>query len=155
MDKAELRALYRQIRLRMSPGEVSTKSRLIGRRLLNEVEWQKYHSICAFRPISRLNEVEITGVVTRLKTQGKQVVILSSASNADLPAQQFDLIIVPCLAFDKDNYRLGWGDGFYDKFLAAQPRAIKIGVCFANGQVENGLPRQPHDIPLDKVITEI
>ena len=154
MNKAELRALYRQIRLRMSPAEVRSKSRLIGRRLLNEIDWEKYQSICVFRPIERLNEVDITGVIDRLKAQGKQVTVLSSSQNANLPNRQFNLIIVPCLAFDKENYRLGWGGGFYDKFLAAQPRALKIGVCFANGLAENGLPRQPHDVPLDMVVTE-
>lgn len=154
MNKEELRALYRQIRLGMSQADVSTKSRIIGRRMLNEVEWQNYHKICVFKPIARLNEVDITGVVDRLKAQDKKVMVLDSSKNAAASARQFDLIIVPCLAFDKDNYRLGWGGGFYDRFLAAQPRALKIGVCFANGQVENGLPHQSYDIAMDLVITD-
>jgi 5-formyltetrahydrofolate cyclo-ligase len=69
--------------------------------------------------------------------------------------EKFDLILVPCLAFDKDNYRLGWGGGFYDRFLAAQPKALKIGLCYQNGFVKEGLTHQPHDIPLDKIITEV
>lgn len=155
MDKEELRAVYRQIRLRMSPAEVSSKSRIIGRKLLNDIDWNQYESLCAFNPIPELNEVDITGVISRLNNQGKRVYVLSSRKSAQIPPQKFDLMIVPCLSFDKDNYRLGWGGGFYDRFLAAQPRAFKIGVCFQNGFAAGGLPHEPHDIPLDKVITEV
>jgi 5-formyltetrahydrofolate cyclo-ligase len=155
MTKEELRALYRQIRLRMSKSEVASKSRMIGRKLLNEIDWGSYSSICVFQPIEKLNEVDISGVVPRLKAQNKGVNIMSQQKDAKAPDQKFDLILVPCLAFDKDNYRLGWGGGFYDKFLAKQPNALKVGVCFQNGFVAEGIPREPHDIPLDKVITEI
>ena len=155
MNKEELRALYRQIRLRMSPGEVSSKSRIIGRRLLNEIAWNDYSRICVFAPIGRLNEVDISGVTSRLKAQRRNVEVLPHGKDARVPSQKFDLIIVPCLAFDKDHNRLGWGGGFYDRFLASQPSAVKIGVCFQNGLAEGGLPHSPHDIPLDRVITEV
>jgi 5-formyltetrahydrofolate cyclo-ligase len=149
-----LRAVYRQIRLRMSRAEVSSKSRLIGRKLLNDIEWDNYRAICAYEPISRLNEVGIAGVVRRLEDQGKSIFIMPTHNKPPLPDRQFDLILVPCLAFDKDNYRLGWGGGFYDKFLARQPKAMKIGLCFDNGLAAAGLPREPHDIRLDRIITE-
>lgn len=139
----------------MSKSEVSSKSRLIGRRLLNEVDWNSYPKICVFEPISRLNEVDISGVVSRLKAQRREVIVLPHAKTAQAPKSKFDIIIVPCLAFDTANYRLGWGGGFYDKFLAAQPKAIKIGVCFQSGFIEGGLPHEPHDIRLDKIFTEL
>jgi 5-formyltetrahydrofolate cyclo-ligase len=155
MNKEELRALYRQIRLRMSRSEVSSKSRIIGRRLLNELDWNNYHDVCVFQPIEELNEVDITGVISRLKAQRRSLYIPSQEKEARVPKRGFDLIIVPCLAFDSENYRLGWGGGFYDKFLAAQPKALKIGVCFQNGFIDGGLPREAHDIPLHRVITEL
>lgn len=139
----------------MSPGEVSSKSRMAGRKLLNEIEWDRYDTISVFEPIKRLKEVDTTGIVSRLKSQGKKIHILSADKTASIPTQRFDLMIIPCLAFDKDNYRLGWGGGFYDKFLAGQPQALKIGLCFQNGFVEQGLPHESHDISLDRVITEI
>jgi 5,10-methenyltetrahydrofolate synthetase len=70
------------------------------------------------------------------------------------PTSKFDLIIIPCLAFDGDLCRLGWGGGWYDRFLAGQPEAMKIGLAYQNSLVEAGLPREAHDIPLDKIITE-
>jgi len=154
MNKEELRALYRQIRLRMSRSEVSSKSRIIGRRLLNEIDWNKYSKICVFEPIEHLNEVDISGVISRLKAQRRDVEIMPKARGATLPKKKFDLIIVPCLAFDRENYRLGWGGGLYDKFLVKQSQALKIGVCFDNGLVENGLPRDAHDVPVDQLVTE-
>src|SRR5438105_3851247 len=98
MNKEELRALYRQIRLRMSQSEVSSKSRMIGRKLLNEVDWNSNQSVCLFDPIAQLNEVDITGVILRLKAQRKSLHILGQDKNSDVPGEKFDLIIVPCLA---------------------------------------------------------
>ncbi len=155
MDKAELRAIYKQIRLRMSPSEVSSKSRIIGRKLLNEVDWNSYSRICIFEPMAELNEVDIAGVTSRLKAQRRSVEVLPQNKDAKLPRKKFDLIIIPCLAFDEAGYRLGWGGGFYDRFLAAQPSALKIGVCFHNGLAESGLPRESHDVPLDRIICEL
>lgn len=155
MDKNELRALYRQIRLRMSRSEVSSKSRIIGRRLLNEIDWNVYGKICLFDPIASSNEVDINGVTARLKAQRRDINILPADKTAKIPKTEFDLIIVPCLAYDADNYRLGWGGGFYDRFLSSQAGALKVGVCFSNGFAESGLPHEPHDIRLDMVITEL
>ena len=64
----------------------------------------------------------------------------------------WELVIVPLLAFDRRGYRLGYGKGFYDRLLAASP-VISIGVGFATQEVE-ALPAEAHDIPLDWVITE-
>jgi 5-formyltetrahydrofolate cyclo-ligase len=153
MNKGELRALYRQIRLRMSKSEVSTKSRIICRKLLTEIDWSRYKDISVFEPIDKLNEVDIRPLLSRLENQTVNFRIVGRNRNPRIPVHKFDLIILPCLAFDDDNYRLGWGGGFYDKFLAAQPQALKIGVCFQNGHTEK-LPREPHDIALDKVMAE-
>jgi 5-formyltetrahydrofolate cyclo-ligase len=65
----------------------------------------------------------------------------------------FDVIIVPMLGFDTSLQRIGWGGGYYDKFLATQPKAKKIGVCYSIGEVER-IPAEPHDIPLDMIMTE-
>ena len=151
MNKAELRAIYRQIRLRMSKSEVNSNSRIINQKLLDETPWHKVNSLLAYWPISKLNEVKLALPVI----EGIEIDFISNDKHQQLPEKKYDLIIVPTLAFDKDNYRLGWGGGFYDRLLAAQPQALKIGLCFANGFVEDGLPHEPHDIPLDKIITEI
>lgn len=63
-----------------------------------------------------------------------------------------DCIIVPLLAFDAAGYRLGYGRGFYDRFLAQTP-GYTIGIAFSFQQVAS-LPVEEHDLPLDITITE-
>ena len=64
----------------------------------------------------------------------------------------WELAIVPLLAFDRRGYRLGYGKGYYDRLLAAGP-VTTIGVGFAAQEVD-ALPAEPHDIALDWIITE-
>jgi 5-formyltetrahydrofolate cyclo-ligase len=64
-----------------------------------------------------------------------------------------DLFVVPGLAFDRDGHRLGRGAGYYDRFLADLPHDIpSVGLAF-DFQIVEGLPRQAHDVPLTRVIT--
>ncbi|MBX2841160.1 MAG: 5-formyltetrahydrofolate cyclo-ligase [Flammeovirgaceae bacterium] len=64
---------------------------------------------------------------------------------------EIDLIIIPGLGFDKKNNRLGFGAGYYDKFLQSQPKAIKMGIAYPF-QVLEKIPSEPHDIKMDLVI---
>lgn len=70
--------------------------------------------------------------------------------NAEVYTGAFDLIVVAGLAFDRMGNRVGYGGGYYDTFLAGQPRAFKAGVCFPFQMLES-LPVEPHDVPLDLV----
>ena len=64
---------------------------------------------------------------------------------------EYDLIIVAGLAFDQRGYRVGYGGGYYDTFLAGQANAQKVGV-FYPFQLMDQVPVEPHDIKLDKVL---
>lgn len=68
---------------------------------------------------------------------------------------EIDVVLVPGLAFTKDGKtRLGRGGGFYDRFLADPGLdATKLGICFAV-QLRDTLPREPHDQPVDAIVTE-
>jgi 5-formyltetrahydrofolate cyclo-ligase len=71
----------------------------------------------------------------------------------EVPLEDIDLVVVPGVAFDKKNVRLGRGHGYYDRFLSGLPGRTKtIGLAFAF-QVLEDLPRDPHDIPVSKLIT--
>lgn len=63
-----------------------------------------------------------------------------------------DVIIVPLLGFDRAGHRLGYGKGYYDRLLARSP-ATAIGVAFAAQEIDL-VPRDPHDHPLDWIVTE-
>jgi 5-formyltetrahydrofolate cyclo-ligase len=64
-----------------------------------------------------------------------------------------DVLLVPLLAFDGHGYRLGYGGGYYDRTLAALPKARAIGIAYA-GQRMDFLPHDAHDYPLHAILTE-
>jgi 5-formyltetrahydrofolate cyclo-ligase len=64
------------------------------------------------------------------------------------------LLLVPCVGFGPRGLRLGYGGGFYDRTLATlRPRPFTAGLGFSHGYVP-WLEAQPHDVPLDAVLTE-
>lgn len=64
-----------------------------------------------------------------------------------------DLVVVPGVAFDRQNNRLGRGQGYYDRFLTDLPSyTATVGLAF-DFQIVEHLPHQPHDIPVHQVIT--
>ena len=68
--------------------------------------------------------------------------------------EKIDLVIVPGLCFDKSKNRLGYGGGFYDRFLI-KTKAVKIAICFDEQIIENGsLPVNKYDIKTDVIITD-
>lgn len=66
---------------------------------------------------------------------------------------QIDVILVPALAFDRRGYRVGYGGGYYDRFLPTAPQAAKIGVVFSS-QIIDEIPVDLHDLPVDVIVTE-
>ena len=66
--------------------------------------------------------------------------------------EELDLIIVPALAYDRAGYRLGYGGGYYDRYLHGIP-AYTVGLARERLMKDN-LPREPHDIPVKCVVTE-
>ena len=69
------------------------------------------------------------------------------------PSSQLQLVLVPGIAFDVNGYRLGYGKGFYDRFLPTCPNAITIGLAYQLQLVENAYP-QPWDVPVQHIFTE-
>ncbi|MHC4599721.1 MAG: 5-formyltetrahydrofolate cyclo-ligase [Planctomycetota bacterium] len=63
------------------------------------------------------------------------------------------IVIVPGVAFDPLGYRIGYGGGYYDRLLASAPRPLRVGLAFDLQRVPS-LPRQPHDVPVDVLVTE-
>ena len=65
-----------------------------------------------------------------------------------------DVCVLPMLAADKACRRLGYGGGYYDRYLAEAGRfARKVGICYAF-QVVDALPAEAHDIPADLIVTD-
>ncbi len=69
-----------------------------------------------------------------------------------VPADATGLCIVPGLSFDAQGFRLGYGKGYYDRFLASF-KGVTVGICYA-GCVQWNLPHGYYDKPVDLLITE-
>lgn len=67
------------------------------------------------------------------------------------PEEKIDVVFVPAVAFDRNGYRIGYGKGYYDRFLG-MTKGIKIGVAY-DFQVVDEIPFEEHDVPVDLVIT--
>jgi len=72
----------------------------------------------------------------------------------DAPVLRPQIALAPCLGWDAGCYRLGWGGGYFDRTLAVlQPRPLVIGIALNAARLGTIFP-QPHDIPLDLIVTE-
>lgn len=78
--------------------------------------------------------------------------LVEDSKEAVQPTAQYDLIIVPLLGYDNDGNRLGRGAGWYDRFLARQPHARKVGLAF-NEQRCSTIPTEQHDMRLDQIVS--
>ena len=80
--------------------------------------------------------------------------ILEPKEHCELVDKFIDPVcIVPALSFDSKGYRLGFGKGFYDRFLA-DFNGITIGLCCESCMTDGELPRDEHDISVDHIVTE-
>lgn len=72
---------------------------------------------------------------------------------ADLPIadDKTALVLMPGLAFDKEGHRIGYGGGFYDRFLAAEPDHPTLALCY-EFQMQEHLETEEFDIPVDYVL---
>lgn len=70
------------------------------------------------------------------------------------PKEGLDLILVPAVAFDPSGYRIGYGAGYYDRFLGSLDKKIPaIGLAFEL-QLVDKVPAEPTDLPVDYIVTE-
>jgi 5-formyltetrahydrofolate cyclo-ligase len=77
---------------------------------------------------------------------------LVSASMAEKKRPPLAVCIVPCLSYDSSGYRMGYGKGYYDRFLPSF-EGTKIGLCYSEFKADN-LPKGKYDVKLDVIITE-
>lgn len=66
-----------------------------------------------------------------------------------------DVIVVPCLGYTKSGFRLGYGGGYYDRWLSAHPHATAIGVAWSACEIDEAeFVPEVHDLALTVVMTE-
>jgi 5-formyltetrahydrofolate cyclo-ligase len=163
--KETLRGQLLSLRRQMTEHNARALSRAITDRVISTTPWQNVRTIHIYQPLQKYREVDTTALITFIQDNYPNIAIASwrkqgttysaywLADNTPVPAKQpFDVIIVPLLGFTGTNHRLGFGGGFYDRFLATQQEAKTIGLCYNVNQI--AFEPEPHDIPLQFIVTE-
>lgn len=181
MDKESIRKTYREWRKGLTQDEVAVKSEKIARSFLEYLlQMPEVRHIHIFFPIRRFNEVDTFPLFFKLKDKGYDLytsevngsedalntLYISKTSEFELDRWgipmpvgansvkpfSLQLVLIPLLAYDRSGNRLGYGKGYYDKFLATlDSKVIKVGLSFF--PPEDQIPSDDHDIGLDICIT--
>ncbi len=134
------------------PDEIGTfslidKSIAMGKKVFLPIINGDDMTVAEFTGEYRVGRYEIKEpVVEQLGVNG---LITESRDNACI-VRDFDFVLVPGVGFSPSGYRLGRGKGYYDKFLSKHP-LYTVGVCFRE-QFILDIPREPHDVPMNKVL---
>jgi 5-formyltetrahydrofolate cyclo-ligase len=150
-----LRGELRRKRSTQTHEEIQAASQVINARALVLIDWDKTRYLSCYQAMPR--EVDTSLILAEAAKRGVLVTIPDKTWQQPSPEDleiSYDVIIVPMLGFDEKCHRIGYGGGYYDRLLAVQPKARKIGLCFELGRVQK-LPIESHDAPLDVIITEV
>lgn len=151
VSKDELRDRFSIQRDNLGYPDVAQASHAITDKLFGAYDWTKVNKVLSYAPIN--HEIDPTLFENRLKRDNPNIVFehVQPVKDAPQPDGEFDVILLPCLAADKSNYRLGTGGGWYDTFLADH-KGVSIGLVYEFALVEK-LPREDHDVPLKMIIS--
>ena len=158
MFKHEIRLKYKELRRSLSENQIEELSLAIANEVLLLPIWEKtYFHI--YLPIEEQKEVNTEYILHLLSGKDKEICISKSdfetrkmtsilltdstkieknnynipepVDGIEVPSNKIEVVFIPLLAFDKKGNRVGYGKGFYDKFLAeCHPNTIKIGLSF-------------------------
>jgi 5-formyltetrahydrofolate cyclo-ligase len=158
MLKKDLRQKYKAKRQELNEVEIEDLSLAIANKVLTLPIWDKTY-FHVFLPITEHKEVNTEYILHLLSGKDKEIVISKSdfasrnmthflltdntkikkneyhipepIDGLEVPTNKIDVVFVPLLTFDKTGHRVGYGKGFYDKFLLeCKPETIKIGLSF-------------------------
>jgi 5-formyltetrahydrofolate cyclo-ligase len=107
--------------------------------------------VLSYMPLLAQSEIDLHHLEKLLPASSFKYI--EPKTNAHMPQELYTHIIIPCVAADTFGHRLGYGKGWYDRFLLQQPDAITIGVCYEKCIV-NKLPHETHDVKLNYIVTE-
>ena len=177
MDKNQIREIVLEKRNKLDKKIIIEKGNIVKEKLFALPEYKKAKTIMFFLSFSK--EVYTHDMVKEaLEDKDKEVVvpkikefeiipcsikkfsellpgayrILEPVEVKEIEPRKIDIILVPGIAFDKRGYRIGYGKGYYDRFLK-RSKALRIGLCM-DFQIVDNIPHKEWDIPMGIVITE-
>ena len=175
MDKKELRSRIRAQKRAMTEEEIVTKSEKLGELFAVSPLYRQAKTIYGYLPYNQ--EVRTVPMLEQAIRDGKRVAVpkvlgdemifiymddltavekgyagipepVANGPAADDPTA---LVLMPGLAFDPQGRRIGYGGGFYDRFLAEEPNHPTLALCYAFQMVPQ-IPTEEFDIPVDCVL---
>ena len=176
MTKKEIRAQVRAQKRAMTEQQIVSASRNLGKLFRESQLYKNARSIYGYLPYNQ--EVRTVEMLQQAIADGKRVAVpkcygdemrflwmddLSAVAPgyAGIPEPVADepvaddptaLVLMPGMAFDPQGHRIGYGGGFYDKFLASEPGHPTLALCYDFQMVEH-LETEEFDIPVDQVLS--
>ncbi|MGI8494806.1 MAG: 5-formyltetrahydrofolate cyclo-ligase [Pyrinomonadaceae bacterium] len=183
MIKDELRKIYLARQRNLAFDEHLEKSRRVARSFFQNFDLKDVRFLHSFLPIEKNREIETWQIIQKIwqsfplvKTLAARVdfektaienfiitsdtkfffnkwQILEPEGVETVEAEKIDVILVPLLAFDEKGFRVGYGKGFYDRFLGlCRPDALKIGLSYFP-PIEKIADLNEFDVKLDFCVT--
>lgn len=175
MNKKELRQAIRLQKRSMTAEQIEQKSARLGELFLASEAYKNAKTIYGYLPYNQ--EVRTVAMLEQALRDGKRVAVpkcygdemrfifmedlsLVEKGYANIPEPVADgpvaddetaLVLMPGMAFDPQGHRIGYGGGFYDKFLAKEPNHPTLALCYDFQMVEH-LETEEFDIPVDTVL---
>ena len=175
MDKTTLRRQIREKKRAMTEAEIVSKSQQLGEKFTASALYKEAQTIYFYLPYNQ--EVRTIPMLERALREGKKVAVPKvygdtmkfiylenldqiAKGYAGIPEPVNDepvaedkqaLVLMPGLAFDPMGHRIGYGGGFYDRFLAEEPDHPTLALCYDFQMLEN-LETEEFDIPVDCVL---
>jgi 5-formyltetrahydrofolate cyclo-ligase len=185
MTKKELRKIYLKKRMEVSDAEYDQLNQQLSDNFFTHVDLSYVRVLHTFLPIKKHREVNTFLIIERLNNEFPNIQIsipkinnqtselehyyfegLAQLKNnmweipepvkgIPTPTEKIDAVLAPLLAFDRHGHRLGYGRGFYDRFLSkCRPDCLKIGLSFFDMEEKiHGITEK--DIPLNLIITPL
>lgn len=175
MDKRELRRTIRERKRAMTEEEIVARSAALGEAFAASELYQKADTVYGYLPYNQ--EVRTVPMLEQALRDGKKVAvpkvfddemafiyltdltqvekgyagIPEPIANEPIAHDEKALVLMPGLAFDAEGHRIGYGGGFYDKFLQREPEHPTLALCYEFQMLEH-LETEAHDIPVDCVL---
>ena len=175
MDKKALRAMIRDKKRAMTESQINEVSVKLGQLFAATEQYRQATTVYGYLPYNQ--EVRTVPILEQALKDGKRVAVpkvygdemkfiymtdlsLVERSGFGIPEPVADgpegddptaLVLMPGLAFDPQGHRIGYGGGFYDKFLAKEPNHPTVALCY-QFQMLDHIETDDHDIPVDCVL---
>ena len=175
MEKKELRKWIRDQKRAMTPEQIKNASRILAEKFFATSYYRDAVTIYGYLPYNQ--EVRTVPILRKALLDGKKVAvpkvygdtmrfiyledldavapsemgIPEPVADAPIACDEKALVLMPGLAFDPKGNRMGYGGGFYDKFLAQEPEHPTVALCYSFQMVDS-IPTDDYDIPVDCVL---